>query len=545
MFLLFFSIYLVDHAWTFRPESARQQLNSYPGLLQRMAALLDLDNEATAGNDDEINTVMKKMWHLAQTYSIGNSEVTVEDKMPVWYVVDEFAARIQHSDQPNFRMVPFISMLDNCAYSLLFPIRDCEDEEEITRDYLEGMEAQDEENRESLKNIWTDVDMTHIDWYQKEPDEEYFLSGRIKESLPNTSVEPIELPSDRKLKVYADYDVINNNLHHERFEIVQSMEEADILWLMSHFKDFRNFSELTSAKRINQFPHENVITVKDLLSIVSRRVNGDRENHSNDPFQNNPQWLPITFNLKTEIPKFVSYYQQREESGLDNHWIVKPWNLARALDTQVSSSLPHILKQIYSGPKIVQKYLHNPVLFDRPEIGLVKFDIRYILLLQSVEPLKVYAYNRFWLRFANQVFELKDLDVYEKHFTVMNYKDTHLEQMFCDDFIKQFEGQYPDMNWEDVQNAIFKMFKEMFEGATSLKPPCGIAHSPQSRAMYAADLMLSWTKDGNERKIVPKLLEVNWGPDCKRACDYYPEFFDNVFSTLFLDSSEGQNVTLL
>ena len=86
----------------------------------------------------------------------------------------------------------------------------------------------------------------------------------------------------------------------------------------------------------------------------------------------------------------------------------------------------------------------------------------------------------------------------------MNYKDTHLEQMFCDDFIKQFEGQYPDTRWEDVQNAIFKMFKEMFEGATSLKPPCGIAHSPQSRAMYAADLMLSWKMNGNERKMEPK-----------------------------------------
>ena len=110
MFLLFVSIYLVDHAWTFRPESARQQLNSYPGLLQRMVALLDLDTDAMAGADDEIHTVMKKMWHLAQTYSIGNSEVTVEDKMPVWYVVDEFAARIQHSDQPNFRMVPAPSL---------------------------------------------------------------------------------------------------------------------------------------------------------------------------------------------------------------------------------------------------------------------------------------------------------------------------------------------------------------------------------------------------------------------------------------------------
>ena len=37
------------------------------------------------------------------------------------------------------------------------------------------MEAQDDQNRESLKNIWMEVDMTDEDWHQVEPDEEYFL----------------------------------------------------------------------------------------------------------------------------------------------------------------------------------------------------------------------------------------------------------------------------------------------------------------------------------------------------------------------------------
>merc|ERR1711974_441648 len=84
------------------------------------------------------------------------------------------------------------------------------------------------------------------------------------------------------------------------------------------------------------------------------------------------------------------------------------------------------------------------------------------------------AYNRFWLRFANIPFSLEQLDVYEKHFTVMNYNDADLQQMFCHDFIKLFEEQNPGHLWKDVESSIFSMFRGVFEGATALPPPCGI-----------------------------------------------------------------------
>lgn len=115
---------------------------------------------------------------------------------------------------------------------------------------------------------------------------------------------------------------------------------------------------------------------------------------------------------------------------MSNYWIVKPWNLARSLDTHITDNLDFILRLAVSGPKIAQRYVHRPVLFRRIELNSsVKFDVRYIILLSSVNPLKVFAYRRFWLRFANQPFELNHFDEYERHFTVMNYSPTDLHQV--------------------------------------------------------------------------------------------------------------------
>jgi tubulin--tyrosine ligase-like protein 12 len=51
--------------------------------------------------------------------------------------------------------------------------------------------------------------------------------------------------------------------------------------------------------------------------------------------------------------------------------------------------------------------------------------------------------------------------------------------------------------------------------------------------------MLSWSVDSDGcRDMQPKLLEVNWSPDCQRACEYYPDFYDSVFGLLFLDEEK-------
>jgi len=530
-------IYLIDHAWTYQASDAKRHLRAIDGLLERMKGLMRIEDDFTG--DEAVDCVFNEMWKFNQTYTIGPVSNT-EERIPVWYIMDEFGSAIQHSNEPTFRAVPFIHMPQQVPYTVLFPIEDVGKGEEVTRDYVEGPLTQPC-FRDALLLPWFPKSFVLEDYRQEEPDEKYFLEGHTPESLPDLDGDyTFKQEPKAKLKVYSEYSFVKNYLKHPKFEITYAEEDADILWYVHHFADYRELRERNSSVYVNQFPFENVITIKDLLCIVCRRNSNNFEDCELKALETKPLWLPTTFNLKTELLKFVSYYQRRQEESLDNHWICKPWNLARGIDTHITSNLNYILRLPFTGPKVAQKYIEDPVLFSRPDCGNVKFDIRYVILLKSVKPLVAYAYRNFFLRFSNKPFELRDFEDYEKHFTVMNYNESALlYRKLCHEFIEDFQHQYPEHKWDDTEAKIFKMFHELLVAATSRDPPCGIAHNPQSRALYAADIMLAWRMDGDGCHVMqPKLLEVNWAPDCQRACEYYPEFYDDIFGLLFLDEEK-------
>lgn len=528
-------IYIVDHAWTYRLHNARSQLRQIPTLLNRLSIMMGASHLET---EEAIDFIMDAMWRYNQMYALGaannDTEIPIEDRMPIWYIMDELGSAINHSDTPNFRIVPFIHLPEGSTYSILFPIKDAPEGEQVTRDFAEG-KISDPQIRKALLLPWQPTDFTDVDFKQTEPERKYFLDGHIEESLPIASAKSPEIDQSRPLRVYTTYSMVQQHLNDPLFQVVENEEEADILWLTTHFKTYKEFSEFAPNKFINQFPFENVITIKDLLSIVCRRT--ATKYCDDETLKTFPKWLPTTFNLKTELPEFISYYQSRDEKELDNHWIIKPWNLARGLDTYISKSLAQIVRLQPTGPKIAQKYLENPVLFDRPDIGAkVKFDVRYVFVVKSTEPLEAYIYSNFFLRFANKPFSLDQFDEYEKHFTVMNYgENLRLLHIPCTDFLKLWNEQYPKHNWTNIENDIREMLHEVLLGATQKEAPCGMGKSPQSRALYAADIMLEWENNDSGEFIQPKLLEINFLPDCKRACDYYPEFFNDIFKLLFLD----------
>jgi tubulin--tyrosine ligase-like protein 12 len=91
---------------------------------------------------------------------------------------------------------------------------------------------------------------------------------------------------------------------------------------------------------VNQFPYENIVTVKDLLAIACRRV------------PDSQKWLPITYNLNYELSKFIEYFKRRDDQDIDNYWIIKPWNLARSIDITISNNLNQIIRLTETGPKV-------------------------------------------------------------------------------------------------------------------------------------------------------------------------------------------------
>ena len=63
--------------------------------------------------------------------------------------------------------------------------------------------------------------------------------SRVNETLPNTDVDVGTLPTDRPIKTYAEYGAIRRFLTHPRFQLVDNQDEADILWLFTHFKNYK------------------------------------------------------------------------------------------------------------------------------------------------------------------------------------------------------------------------------------------------------------------------------------------------------------------
>lgn len=66
--------------------------------------------------------------------------------------------------------------------------------------------------------------------------------------------------------------------------------------------------------------------------------------------------------------------------------------MARTIDTTVTQNLSATIRLMETGPKICQKYIEHPALFKGR-----KFDLRYIVLVRSINPLEIFLTDVFWV----------------------------------------------------------------------------------------------------------------------------------------------------
>jgi tubulin--tyrosine ligase-like protein 12 len=213
--------------------------------------------------------------------------------------------------------------------------------------------------------------------------------------------------------------------------------------------------------------------------------------------------------------------------------------MARSMDTWVSNNLDQIIRIVETGPKIAQKYIQNPCLFRKR-----KFDMRFVVFLKSIMPLDVYVYDEFYTRHSNNEFQMDEssFSVYETHFTVMNYKEgVKLTNIRYFDFEKEFDQEYQGITTflaikEKIHQAIKKLFIAFQVQHIKDFEALGQEVSSKCRGMYGIDVMIT-------DEFEPKILEATFSPDCKRACVFNPNFFNEVFGCLFFN--DAKNVTKL
>ncbi|OMO91799.1 Tubulin-tyrosine ligase [Corchorus olitorius] len=391
--------------------------------------------------------VLNAMWLYLMTYRLADEEKL--DETPVWYVMDELGSALRHSDEPNFRVAPFLFMPDGKFAS-----------------------AEYEKHRNKLQS----------------------------KSLPSVPIKPSTTTAVRRsdggaLRVYTDIPQVEEFLTRPEFAITNEPKEADIIW-------------------------------------TSVQVDEEMKKAA----QGSPGWLQPTYNLETHLSELIGDYCLRKKDGLNNLWILKPWNMARTIDTTVTDNLSAIIRLMETGPKICQKYIEHPALFRGK-----KFDLRYIVLVRSINPLEIFLSDVFWVRLANNPYSLEkhSLFEYETHFTVMNYGGRRLNHVNTPEFVREFEKEH-QVKWLDIHQRVKSMIRSVFESAAAVHPEM---HDPKSRAMYGVDVML-------DDSFQPKLLEVTYCPDCMRACKYDIEaifgggevirgrdFFNFVFGCLFLNET--------
>jgi len=467
--------------------------------------------------------VKDNLWKFAETYTLQH--LTYD---PVWYLMDVVGLSIDNGHRlANFQIAPFYYIEKQEAYTLMWPVRNVQAGERITRDYSYGAS---DVMRTLFNQIWhPEVPLPDASKTSGATGGE-FVNPKKKTAF---DVKPEAIVVDPKKKTYrvcCDSKLVRDAVltphpkgkspaRPANYTLVGSFSEADILWIV-HDHYTNPMEELPRGQYINQYQYEHNLTSKPYFSFNS---------------QEKPWGIQSYFMGSEEHAyKCVKEFKRREAAGEHNIWIVKPSNLTRSAGIVVTDNLACILKWMNTPGDIVASiYLEKPALFKKH-----KFDLRYIVLLDSIHPeVKVYTYDRFKARIAPEEFALNDLDNFQKHFTVQQYHGGSGSTVACTEFVREWNKEHTDMPFDQLQKKINGAIRDMFVTVQDKLSDDNHAASPHCKALYGVDIMI----DNSNGDYQPKILECNFSPDASffqnmEDRNFFREVFDFLFTGQKADS---------
>ena len=104
-----------------------------------------------------------------------------------------------------------------------------------------------------------------------------------------------------------------------------------------------------------------------------------------------------------------------------------------------------------------------------------------------------------------------------------------MQTIYDKDFIKYLKER--NIKWEPIYNKLKMKVKNVLLLASK---DCPQMINYNSRAIYGLDAMI-------DEQLEPYIIEINYQPDCTRACKFIPEFYNDIFSTLFFEKESGMS----
>ncbi|KAJ1959048.1 hypothetical protein GGI12_004543 [Dipsacomyces acuminosporus] len=229
--------------------------------------------------------VLGDLWRYFQGYDyLRQTRDQSLEKQTNWYIQDEVGLSIQHSDDPNAKVTPFLYLTPHgrmMPFSIVWPVKPIAQDEALTRDYCPQWLKEPSQRQGYLHTIFQGPTQFALDAHEKLL-ESWVQTAKGAAKATLTSL-PVPTNQARSVHVHgASADAIAA-IKAAGFNFAEAAEDADII-----FADVPH-----GDKTSNQHPLNSVFFSTENTVLAFQAIIGAQS------------WLQPGFHLKTQITEFI------------------------------------------------------------------------------------------------------------------------------------------------------------------------------------------------------------------------------------------------